>query len=142
MLFYVFVHSFKGGGLDPVFNYTGLNVGAATLCIRVMSFERESHAQRGWGGAHFSFWSNQMTHVFCIVYVGAACNHSEKLALAWAVLEGESNILLTKNLRMCGPCHESTRAICKLESLTVRHRDASRFHFMSPDGSCSCDGFW
>eukprot|EP00038_Savillea_parva_P014902 m.218008 g.218008 ORF g.218008 m.218008 type:complete len:544 (-) comp29406_c0_seq1:152-1783(-) len=72
---------------------------------------------------------------------GNMCQHSEKLALAYALEKGVKNPVLYKNLRMCVDCHESTLHITVQEGITVRHRDQNRWHVMK-DGVCSCGGYW
>jgi pentatricopeptide repeat protein len=65
------------------------------------------------------------------------CRHSEKLALAYAVTQGMKKIVLRKNLRICGACHEASKQITILESISIHHWDRSRVHIMK-DGKCSC----
>ncbi|KAK2461236.1 hypothetical protein APHAL10511_006763 [Amanita phalloides] len=65
------------------------------------------------------------------------CRHSEKLALAYAVTQGMSHIVLRKNLRICGACHAASKQITILESISIHHWDRSRVHVMR-DGKCSC----
>jgi pentatricopeptide repeat protein len=65
------------------------------------------------------------------------CRHSEKLALAYAVTQGMSQIVLRKNLRICVACHEASKQITILESISIHHWDRSRVHVMK-DGKCSC----
>ena len=72
---------------------------------------------------------------------GNPCQHSEKLALAYALEHGERRPTLFKNLRMCRDCHESTLKVTKLEKIEVRHRDQNRWHVME-NGACSCGNFW
>jgi pentatricopeptide repeat protein len=67
------------------------------------------------------------------------CRHSEKLALAFAVIKGQKDITLQKNLRVCFACHDASCAITSIEGITVRHKDKSRVHVMK-DGFCSCGG--
>src|SRR5204863_79769 len=54
------------------------------------------------------------------------CRHSEKLALAYAVTQGMSQIVLRKNLRICVACHEAAKQITILESISIHHWDRSR----------------
>ena len=65
------------------------------------------------------------------------CQHSEKLALAYAVTQGMRQITLRKNLRICGACHEASKQITIFESISIHHWDRSRMHVMK-DGKCSC----
>lgn len=65
------------------------------------------------------------------------CQHSEKLALAYAVTQGMRQITLRKNLRICDACHEASKQITIFESISIHHWDRSRMHVMK-DGKCSC----
>lgn len=67
------------------------------------------------------------------------CQHSEKLALAYAITQGMSHVVLRKNLRICEACHEASKQITVLESISIHHWDRSRVHIMQ-DGKCSCNG--
>ncbi|XP_071712010.1 putative pentatricopeptide repeat-containing protein At3g11460, mitochondrial [Rutidosis leptorrhynchoides] len=70
-------------------------------------------------------------------------SHSEKLAIAFGLIStsGFSPILITKNLRICGDCHEFSKYVSKCSKRTIIIRDASRFHHFV-DGSCSCKDYW
>ncbi|KAJ0953090.1 putative tetratricopeptide-like helical domain superfamily, DYW domain-containing protein [Helianthus annuus] len=70
-------------------------------------------------------------------------SHSEKLAIAFGLISvnGGSPILITKNLRICGDCHEFSKYVSKLTKRTIIVRDASRYHHFV-DGSCSCKDYW
>lgn len=73
----------------------------------------------------------------------ALCGHSEKLAIAHALLntpEG-TTIRVVKNLRVCEDCHIAISFISKIEQRTIICRDANRFHVYK-DGKCSCKGYW
>lgn len=65
------------------------------------------------------------------------CRHSEKLALAYAVLRGQKDVNLRKNLRICSACHSASIALTSVEGIVIRHHDRSRVHVMR-DGQCSC----
>eukprot|EP00300_Choanocystis_sp_HF-7_P001244 c11001_g1_i1.p1 GENE.c11001_g1_i1~~c11001_g1_i1.p1 ORF type:complete len:547 (+),score=94.86 c11001_g1_i1:2-1642(+) len=65
------------------------------------------------------------------------CRHSEKLALAFAVLRGQKDVTLRKNLRICSACHDASCALTSIEGIVIRHQDQSRVHIMR-DGKCSC----
>ena len=65
------------------------------------------------------------------------CQHSEILALAYAVTQGMRQIVLRKNLRICEACHEASKQITIFESISIHHWDRSRMHDMK-DGKCSC----
>ncbi|XP_047180832.1 pentatricopeptide repeat-containing protein At5g16860 [Vigna umbellata] len=69
--------------------------------------------------------------------------HSEKLALAYAILTlpPAAPIRITKNLRICGDCHTAITYISKIIENEIILRDSSRFHHFRK-GSCSCKGYW
>ncbi|XP_006643820.1 pentatricopeptide repeat-containing protein At2g29760, chloroplastic-like [Oryza brachyantha] len=69
--------------------------------------------------------------------------HSEKLAIAFALLTLESNmtIRIVKNLRMCLDCHNAIKLLSKLYEREVIVRDRTRFHHFR-HGSCSCKDYW
>ena len=69
--------------------------------------------------------------------------HSEKLALAYAILTTPpgSPIRITKNLRICGDCHSAMTYISMIIEHEIILRDSSRFHHFKK-GSCSCRGYW
>ncbi|KAI3704686.1 hypothetical protein L1987_74913 [Smallanthus sonchifolius] len=71
------------------------------------------------------------------------CNHSEKLAVAFGLLNlnGESSIMVFKNLRICGDCHNAIKIMAKIVGVTIVVRDSLRFHHFR-DGHCSCKDFW
>ncbi|KAL3649389.1 hypothetical protein CASFOL_005792 [Castilleja foliolosa] len=71
------------------------------------------------------------------------CNHSEKLAVAFGVLNlrGESCIRVFKNLRICGDCHSTINFVAKFVGVQIIVRDSLRFHHFA-DGLCSCGDFW
>ncbi|KAF7803289.1 pentatricopeptide repeat-containing protein DOT4, chloroplastic [Senna tora] len=73
----------------------------------------------------------------------ALCGHSEKLAMAFGILNlpRGSTIRVTKNLRVCGDCHEMARFMSKTTKREIVLRDSNRFHHFK-DGVCSCRGFW
>ncbi|XP_013597041.1 PREDICTED: pentatricopeptide repeat-containing protein DOT4, chloroplastic [Brassica oleracea var. oleracea] len=73
----------------------------------------------------------------------ALCGHSEKLAMGLGVLtSGHGKIIrVTKNLRVCGDCHEMAKFMSKLTGREIVLRDSNRFHHFK-DGHCSCRGFW
>ncbi|CAH9072022.1 unnamed protein product [Cuscuta epithymum] len=70
-------------------------------------------------------------------------SHSEKLAVAFAVLVSEpgSVIRVVKNLRICRDCHTSMKIISKLEKREIIVRDNNRFHCFN-NGLCSCKDYW
>nr|XP_009391126.2 PREDICTED: pentatricopeptide repeat-containing protein At3g63370, chloroplastic [Musa acuminata subsp. malaccensis] len=69
--------------------------------------------------------------------------HSERLAMAFGMLCAPKGtpIRITKNLRVCGDCHEFTKLVSKLYEQEIIVRDANRFHHFR-GGSCSCRDFW
>lgn len=69
--------------------------------------------------------------------------HSEKLALAYGIMTTPQGapIRITKNLRVCGDCHNAITYISKIIEHEIILRDPSRFHHFK-DGSCSCRGYW
>ncbi|XP_058090755.1 pentatricopeptide repeat-containing protein At5g40410, mitochondrial [Magnolia sinica] len=69
--------------------------------------------------------------------------HSEKLAIAFGLLVMGNSlpIMITKNLRICGDCHNAAKFISSIERRILIIRDSKRFHHFE-DGSCSCDDFW
>ncbi|XP_065877408.1 pentatricopeptide repeat-containing protein DOT4, chloroplastic [Euphorbia lathyris] len=73
----------------------------------------------------------------------ALCGHSEKLAMAFGILNlpPGKTMRITKNLRVCGDCHEMAKFVSTLERREIIMRDSSRFHHFK-DGTCSCRGFW
>ncbi|XP_027159845.1 pentatricopeptide repeat-containing protein At3g03580-like [Coffea eugenioides] len=71
------------------------------------------------------------------------CGHSERLAIAFGVLNTEpgSPLQIMKNLRVCGDCHTATKYISKILQRVILVRDANRFHLFK-DGTCSCGDHW
>jgi pentatricopeptide repeat protein len=68
--------------------------------------------------------------------------HSEKLAIVFALLNTqESQIRITKNLRVCGDCHIAAKLISKIVEREIVVRDTNRFHHFK-DGVCSCGDYW
>ncbi|KAE8776102.1 pentatricopeptide repeat-containing protein [Hordeum vulgare] len=69
--------------------------------------------------------------------------HSEKLAVAFALLVSESSmtIRIVKNLRMCLDCHNAIKLITNLYMREVVVRDRTRFHHFR-HGLCSCKEYW
>uniref|UniRef100_A0A2N9FRT6 DYW domain-containing protein n=1 Tax=Fagus sylvatica TaxID=28930 RepID=A0A2N9FRT6_FAGSY len=73
-------------------------------------------------------------------------NHSEKLALAYGLLNTESTdagctIQIMKNLRICEDCHAFMCSASQVTGREIVVRDNMRFHHFR-DGACSCDNFW
>lgn len=73
----------------------------------------------------------------------ALCGHSEKLAMGLGVLSLPHGkiIRVTKNLRVCGDCHETAKFMSKMLGREIVMRDSNRFHHFR-DGLCSCRGYW
>ncbi|XP_026449336.1 putative pentatricopeptide repeat-containing protein At1g17630 [Papaver somniferum] len=69
--------------------------------------------------------------------------HSEKLAIAFGHANIPPNfpIRVTKNLRVCGDCHNWTKIFTKVTEREVIVRDGRRFHHFK-DGLCSCGDYW
>lgn len=70
--------------------------------------------------------------------------HSEKLALAWALISTpnkKDKIIMHNTLRMCHDCHGALKLISKLENRQFVIRDANRFHHFD-QGMCSCNDYW
>ncbi|RLM91184.1 hypothetical protein C2845_PM08G29370 [Panicum miliaceum] len=69
--------------------------------------------------------------------------HSEKLAVAFGLLNTEagSEIVVIKNLRVCGDCHSFLKAVSGIANRAFLVRDASRFHRFK-GGVCSCKDYW
>jgi pentatricopeptide repeat protein len=70
-------------------------------------------------------------------------SHSEKLAIAFGLINTSPGtpIRITKNLRVCGDCHNATKFICKIVGRDIIVRDAYRFHHFT-NGMCSCGDYW
>ncbi|OVA02030.1 Pentatricopeptide repeat [Macleaya cordata] len=73
----------------------------------------------------------------------ALCGHSEKLAMAFGILSlpPGKTVRVTKNLRVCGDCHEVAKFMSKMVGKEIVLRDSNRFHHFK-DGRCSCRGYW
>ncbi|XP_057816394.2 putative pentatricopeptide repeat-containing protein At3g13770, mitochondrial [Cryptomeria japonica] len=71
------------------------------------------------------------------------CHHSEKLAIAFGLLNTPSGttIRVFKNLRVCADCHTATKFISKIAGREIVVRDANRFHRFD-QGQCSCGDYW
>ncbi|XP_072974282.1 pentatricopeptide repeat-containing protein At3g49710 [Typha angustifolia] len=70
-------------------------------------------------------------------------HHSEKLAVAFGLIStGEGvPILVIKNLRICGDCHNAIKIISAIAGREITIRDGHRFHCFR-EGSCSCGDYW
>jgi DYW family of nucleic acid deaminases len=71
------------------------------------------------------------------------CKHSEKMAICLGLVltPPGTPLFITKNLRICGDCHEATKAISAIEGRVIVVRDKRRFHHFE-NGACSCGGKW
>uniref|UniRef100_A0A7N0VKM3 DYW domain-containing protein n=1 Tax=Kalanchoe fedtschenkoi TaxID=63787 RepID=A0A7N0VKM3_KALFE len=72
------------------------------------------------------------------------CYHSEKLALAFALIKkstAKTPIRIMKNIRVCGDCHVFMKFVSKIIERRIVLRDSTRFHHFS-DGICSCKDKW
>lgn len=69
--------------------------------------------------------------------------HSEKLAIAFGILNTSpgTEIVVIKNLRICGDCHLFIKLVSKIVERQFIVRDATRFHHFK-DGLCSCKDYW
>ncbi|XP_059071988.1 pentatricopeptide repeat-containing protein At3g12770-like [Cryptomeria japonica] len=72
------------------------------------------------------------------------CSHSEKLALAFGLMNIKcpgTSIRIIKNLRICGDCHHAMKFISRIVEREIIIRDLSRFHHFK-NGECSCGNYW
>ncbi|KAI6673060.1 hypothetical protein NL676_000966 [Syzygium grande] len=69
--------------------------------------------------------------------------HSEKLALAFGLLDSSANcpIRIMKNLRICEDCHSFMCGVSHIIGREIIVRDNVRFHHFK-GGTCSCGNFW
>ncbi|UJR29305.1 hypothetical protein I4U23_010519 [Adineta vaga] len=72
------------------------------------------------------------------------CGHSERLAIAWnfVVNPNAKIIQITKNLRICGDCHQATKLIAAIRQCEIVIRDANRIHHFDKNGRCSCNDYF
>ncbi|XP_021749800.1 pentatricopeptide repeat-containing protein At3g49710-like [Chenopodium quinoa] len=70
-------------------------------------------------------------------------HHSEKLAVAFGLLSTKDGdpILVGKNLRICGDCHNAIKLISAVTGREITVRDTRRFHCFK-DGKCTCEDYW
>ncbi|XP_054812256.1 pentatricopeptide repeat-containing protein At3g49710 [Prosopis cineraria] len=70
-------------------------------------------------------------------------HHSEKLAVAFGLIATREGtpILVVKNLRICGDCHNAIKSISAVTHREITVRDAYRFHCFT-EGLCSCGDYW
>jgi pentatricopeptide repeat protein len=69
--------------------------------------------------------------------------HSERLAIAFGLLNTSpgTRLVVIKNLRVCGDCHDAIKYVSKIAEREIVVRDAKRFHHFK-DGACSCGDYW
>lgn len=70
--------------------------------------------------------------------------HSEKLALAFALMRkphGVAPIRIIKNIRVCHDCHAFMKSASMAIGRPIMLRDSNRFHHFF-GGSCSCKDHW
>ncbi|CAF1428615.1 unnamed protein product [Rotaria sp. Silwood1] len=72
------------------------------------------------------------------------CGHSERLAIAVHFIDNQKpkRIQMTKNLRICGDCHQATKLIAAIRQCHIIVRDANRIHHFHPNGQCSCQDYF
>ncbi|XP_022977443.1 putative pentatricopeptide repeat-containing protein At3g11460, mitochondrial [Cucurbita maxima] len=77
------------------------------------------------------------------LFAGAAGVHSEKLAVAFGLLNttAGTEVVVIKNLRICEDCHLFFKIVSKIVHRQLTVRDATRFHHFR-NGSCSCKDYW
>lgn len=82
-------------------------------------------------------------HVEEEVKVKMLRNHSERLAIGFGILKTRpgTRLLITKNLRVCGDCHEAIKFMSVVAEREIIVRDMKRFHHFK-NGSCSCSDYW
>lgn len=70
-------------------------------------------------------------------------HHSEKLAVAFGLISTKAGepILVVKNLRICGDCHNAIKFISAVAEREITVRDGHRFHCFK-EGHCSCGDYW
>lgn len=69
--------------------------------------------------------------------------HSERLAIAFGIINTNpgTTLRITKNLRICGDCHNAIKLISKIVNRVIIVRDMHRFHQFKA-GLCSCRDYW
>ncbi len=73
------------------------------------------------------------------------CQHSEKLAAVYGLIStppGTRLVIIVKNLRICGDCHNAAKHIAKAYGREIKVRDAYRYHHFAKDGTCSCNDYF
>ncbi|KAL8490193.1 hypothetical protein ACS0TY_025926 [Phlomoides rotata] len=69
--------------------------------------------------------------------------HSERLAIAFGVMNSGpgTRLVVTKNLRVCGDCHDAIKFMSVVTRREIVVRDVKRFHHFK-NGACSCGDYW
>ncbi|CAO2824111.1 unnamed protein product [Amaranthus hypochondriacus] len=69
--------------------------------------------------------------------------HSAKLAVTYGLLKTRpgKSIRVTKNVMLCGDCHNFFKYVSRVTRREIRVRDSSGFHCFC-DGKCSCKDHW
>ncbi|CAM4770811.1 unnamed protein product [Rotaria magnacalcarata] len=72
------------------------------------------------------------------------CGHSERLAMVLHFIRDRKpkRIQLTKNLRICGDCHQFTKLAALVYQCEIIVRDANRIHHFHINGQCSCNDYF
>lgn len=67
------------------------------------------------------------------------CDHAEKLAIAFGLLNTPQGhtLRVTKNMRMCSDCHNTSKTISRMERREIIVREVYQVHRFK-DGLCSC----
>ncbi|KAL4199449.1 hypothetical protein AMTRI_Chr03g145030 [Amborella trichopoda] len=73
----------------------------------------------------------------------ALCRHSEKLAIAFGLINTShgTTLRIVKNLRVCSDCHSMTKFVSEIFHREIVVRDRNRFHHFK-GGLCSCGDYW
>ena len=68
--------------------------------------------------------------------------HNEKLAIAFglSVCNDSNPLIITKNLRICGDCHNMVKFVSFAEKCRMVFHDTRRFHHFA-DGLCPCGDY-
>ena len=71
------------------------------------------------------------------------CNHRERLVIAFGLLNigPGTRLLIIKNLRVCGDCHEATKFVTKIVNREIVVRNVKRFHHFK-NGICPRGDYW
>ena len=116
---------------------------ASVLCFYFYTwFQLYVFTPRFVDGVTYGFVANELSHVWIrgrraplptrmsraiedkLRSTGNTCTHSEKLALAYALLKGETEVVIFKNIRMC-----SVRSLVR-DAASFEYACKSRFIFL------------